>query len=70
MARTAVSKKLNEWIRDNNLQKPEDRRIIIPNKELLGLFNDEYVEGCHLDFFTLQKYIKHHYPKDDPVEKK
>jgi len=66
MARTAVSKKLNEWIRDNKLQNPKDRRIIIPNSELLELFNDEYVDGCHLDFFTLQKYIKHHYPKDVP----
>lgn len=64
IARTAVSKKLNEWIRDNDLQNPKDRRIIIPNDELLELFNDDYVEGCHLDFFTLQKYIKHHYIKD------
>lgn len=66
-ARTEVSKKLNEWIRDQGLQNPKDRRIIIPNKQLLDLFNDDYVDGCHLDFFTMQKYIRHHYIKDIPV---
>lgn len=64
MARTNVSKKLNEWIRDNKLQYEQDRRIIIPNEALLKLFSEDYVDGCKLDFFTMQKYIKHHYIKD------
>ena len=66
-ARTEVSKKLNEWIRDQGIQYPKDRRIIIPNEKLLALFSDDYIEGCHLDFFTMQKYIKHHYPKTKPA---
>lgn len=68
LARTEVSKKLNEYIRDQKLQNEKDRRIIEPDKKLLGLFNDEYVDGCRLDFFTMQKYIKHHYIKDEPME--
>jgi chromatin remodeling complex protein RSC6 len=65
LARTEVSKKLNEYIRDNNLQHEKDRRIIKPDEKLLALFSDEYKDECRLDFFTMQKYIKHHYIKDD-----
>ena len=65
LARTDVSKKLNEYIRDNNLQNEKDRRIIEPNEKLLTLFSDDYSDDCALNFFTMQKYIKHHYIKDD-----
>lgn len=66
--RTEISKKLNEYIRDNGLQNEKDRRIIEPNEDLLKLFSDEYEDGCKLDFFTMQKYIKHHYPKEEGEE--
>lgn len=65
LARTEVSKKLNEYIRDNKLQNEKDRRIIEPNKKLLALFSADYTDDARLDFFTMQKYIKHHYIKDD-----
>jgi len=65
IARTEVSKKLNEYIRNNKLQDENDRRIIVPNEKLLSLFSDDYKDDCRLDFFTMQTYIKHHYIKDD-----
>lgn len=68
LTRIQVSKKLNQWIKANNLQNPEDRRIIIPNEELKSLFNEEYDEtdpDLRLDFFTMQKYIKHHFKKKE-----
>lgn len=68
LARTEVSKKLNEYIRDKKLQNEKDRRIIEPDEKLLSLFSDDYTEDCRLDFFTMQKYIKHHYIKDDDTE--
>ena len=68
LARTDVSKKLNEYIRDKKLQNEKDRRIIEPDEKLLTLFSDDYTEDCRLDFFTMQKYIKHHYIKDDADE--
>lgn len=64
LARTEVSKKLNEYIRDKDLQNEKDRRIIEPDEKLLGLFSEDYTEECRLDFFTMQKYIKHHYIKE------
>ncbi len=65
IARTEVSKRLNERIRNDKLQDPKDRRIIRPDDKLRKLFSSDYVEGCKLDFFTMQKYIKHHYVKEE-----
>lgn len=62
--RTQVSKKINEYIRDNNLQDLSDRRILLPNAALEKLFSSDYVQGNKLDFFSLQKFIKHHYVKE------
>lgn len=64
VVRTEVSKKMNEYIRDNKLQSDTDRRVIVPNNKLKKLLSSDYKEGCRLDFFTMQKYIKHHYIKE------
>ncbi len=64
ISRTEVSKRLNERIRNDKLQDPKDRRMIKPDDKLRKLFSGDYVEGCKLDFFTMQKYIKHHYVKE------
>jgi chromatin remodeling complex protein RSC6 len=64
IARTEVSKRLNERIRNDKLQDPKDRRMIKPDDKLRKLFSNDYVDGCKLDFFTMQKYIKHHYVKE------
>lgn len=78
LPRTQVAKKLNEKIRKQKLQNENDRRIIEPNDELEALFSDDYFEKYgenaplndngekeKLTFFAMQKYIKHHYPKED-----
>lgn len=64
ISRTQVSKKINEYIRNNSLQKSDDKRIIIANEALEKLFNKEYTKESKIDFFTLQKFIKHHYIKE------
>ena len=37
LARTAVSKKIHEYVKENNLQNPENRRIINPDAKLKKL---------------------------------
>lgn len=53
--RQVVTKTLNSYIKDKNLQNPENRKFILPDetlKKLLGL-ND----GENLSYFNLQTYI-------------
>lgn len=63
MARTEVSKEINQYIRENKLQDSANGRIIRPDsklKKLLRVGNDE-----ELTYFNLQRYMKHHFVKKD-----
>ena len=65
MARTDVSKEINSYIRSNNLQdKVNGRKIIADNKlaTLLKLGSED-----ELTYFNLQRYMKHHFIKAEPV---
>lgn len=61
MARTEVTKEINQYIRSNNLQDEKNGRIIKPNSKLRSLLkigaNDE------LTYFNLQKYMSPHFAK-------
>lgn len=62
MARTEVTRVINEYIKTNNLQATEDKRTIIPDeklKQILNLSGDD-----KLTYFNLQKYMKHHFTKE------
>jgi len=65
IARTQVTKSVNAYCKEHNLQNPEDKRIILADKTLKTLLklgkNDE------LTFFNLQKYLKPHYPNKEGV---
>ena len=62
VARTQVTKIINQYIRDNKLQDPSYGRRILPDKELTTLLklnkNDE------LTYFNLQTKISPHFPKN------
>ena len=60
IARTDVTKKLSKYIKENNLQKNTDKRVIIPNESLMSLFK-EFNAVEPLTYFNLQKHISHHY---------
>lgn len=55
MSRTDVTRKVNAYIKEHNLNKPENRRIILPDpklRKILGLKPDE-----EISYFSLQKYL-------------
>lgn len=59
LSRTSVTRLLNQYIKDNKLQNPDDKRTIIPDdklKALLRLAGDEKVT-----YFNLQSFMKPHY---------
>jgi chromatin remodeling complex protein RSC6 len=62
MARTLVTKHINEYIKKNNLQDPTDKRIISPDAKLKSILS--IGDGDKLTYFNLQTYIKQHFKKD------
>jgi chromatin remodeling complex protein RSC6 len=64
IARTVVSRLINTYIRVNNLQDPQNGRVIYPDSKLRSLLN--IGKNDELTYFNLQKYMKHHfYPSDN-----
>jgi len=66
MARTDVSRLINSYIRNNNLQSPQNGRIINPDSKLRALL--KLGENDELTYFNLQKYMSPHFIKDGNVE--
>jgi chromatin remodeling complex protein RSC6 len=62
MARTEVTRVLNEYIKKNSLQDVTDKRTIVPDEKLQSIL--QLKEGDKLTYFNLQTYIKHHFQKD------
>jgi len=65
MARTEVSKEINQYIRGNKLQDEANGRIIHPDAKLSTLL--KLASGDELTYFNLQRYMKHHFIKNEVV---
>ena len=69
MARTSVTKEINEYIRQHNLQDKQNGRKIIPDAKLTSLL--KLNKEDELTYFNLQKYMSCHFAKNvkvvDPV---
>jgi chromatin remodeling complex protein RSC6 len=61
MARTAVSKEINLYIRTNSLQDKTNGRKIIPDESLAKLLRLSVEDD--LTYFNLQRYMKPHFVK-------
>ncbi len=62
MARTEVTKYITQYIKDHGLQNPENKRHILPDTKLKNLLNAK--DNDEVTYFNLQKYMKHHFPKN------
>jgi len=70
VARTEVTKRLNVFIKENDLKNPDNKRIIVLTgpageklKTLLSPLVDDEGAPVVLTFFNIQKFIKHHFPR-------
>jgi chromatin remodeling complex protein RSC6 len=61
MARTAVTRDINTYIRANNLQDKENGRKINPDAKLASLLKLE--KSDVLTYFNLQRYMSQHFAK-------
>jgi chromatin remodeling complex protein RSC6 len=55
MSRTDVTRKINAYIKEHNLNKPENKRIILPDEKLRKILGVKPSE--EVSFFSLQRYL-------------
>ena len=65
LARTEVTKRVLAYVKDNNLQNPEAKRIINIDTKLRKLLNPS--EDEVVTYFSIQRLMKVHYIKPDPT---
>lgn len=61
LARTEVTREINSYIRDHQLQDPQNRRRILPDSKLKKLL--KLKSSDELTYFNLQRYMSPHFPK-------
>ena len=57
LPRTEITRRLNLYIKEHNLQNSENKKQILPDEKLKTLLNISDAE--QLSYFNLQKYMKH-----------
>ena len=65
IARTEVTKRINAYCKEHNLQGEKDKRILKADKTLMKLLRLK--KGDELTFFNLQRYMKVHFPNKEGV---
>ena len=65
MSRTDVTRKINAYIKEHNLNKPENKRIILPDDKLRKILNVKPTE--EVSFFSLQRFLSPLFVKKTPV---
>ena len=59
-SRTDITRYINAYIKEHNLNKPENKRFILPDDKLRKILNVNDKE--EINYFILQKLISHHFP--------
>ena len=65
ISRSDVTRRINQYIRENNLKHPDNGRIIVLDDKLRALFTPN--EGEEITFLNIQRYISPHYIKTIPT---
>ena len=65
MARTEVTKEINQYIKNHKLQNPENGRHILADEKLTALL--KLSPDDKLTYFNLQKFMSPHFPKTSKV---
>ena len=59
-SRTDITRYINSYVKEHNLNKPTNRSIILPDPKLRAILNVK--DGEEVTFFILQRLISHHFP--------
>jgi chromatin remodeling complex protein RSC6 len=61
VSRTKVTTDIIKYIKEHNLQDPENKKNIVLDEKLEKIITPYMKEGDIVQFFNLQTYLKHHY---------
>lgn len=59
-SRTDITRHINSYVKEHNLNNPENRREFFPDKKLKSILNIK--DGEKVTYFVLQRLIAHHFP--------
>lgn len=59
-SRTDVTRFINAYVKEHNLNNPSNKRVILPDPKLKAILNVK--DGEEVTFFILQRLISHHFP--------
>ena len=59
-SRTDITRFINSYVKEHNLNKPENKRFILPDEKLKKILN--VGDNEEINYFILQKLISHHFP--------
>lgn len=59
-SRTDVTRFINAYVKEHNLNNPSNKRVILPDAKLKSILNVKDDE--EVTFFILQRLISHHFP--------
>lgn len=60
MSRTDITRHINSYVKEHDLNNPENRREFFPDKKLKAILNVQ--DGEKVTYFVLQRLIAHHFP--------
>ena len=68
VSRSDVTRRINKYIKDNDLKHPDNGRVIVMDEKLTKLLSPP--EGEQVTFLNMQRYISPHYlkPAEDVAE--
>jgi upstream activation factor subunit UAF30 len=63
ISRIEITKYLNKYIKEKDLENPENRQNIVPDENLWKILGEE-ARNEKITHFTIQKYLNKHFVKD------
>lgn len=60
LSRTDITRHINSYVKEHNLNNPENRREFFPDEKLKSILNIK--DGEKVTYFVLQRLIAHHFP--------
>ena len=66
-SRTDITRFINKYVKDHNLNNPVNRRFIKPDASLQAILNVD--KDTEVNYFILQKLISHHFPPSASKQK-
>jgi upstream activation factor subunit UAF30 len=66
LSRSEVTRRVNKYIRDNDLKHPDNGRIIVMDDKIKNLLKPP--DGIQISFLNMQRYLSPHYVKAEGAE--